>query len=88
MVSAEPVLPGVYRRQDGGFVVRGSAKDPRTGKLTQVFRVLEDETEDGDGVADTGAGSDPRRRSGSDRGMLASLSRIRRAAHGGEDPKR
>lgn len=45
MVSAEPVLPGVYRRQDGGFVVRGSAKDPRTGKLTQVFRVLEDETD-------------------------------------------
>jgi hypothetical protein len=36
MMSASPVLPGVWRRQAGGFVVRGRAKDPRTGKLVNV----------------------------------------------------
>jgi hypothetical protein len=41
-VSAEPILPGVYRRRHGGHVVRGSAKDPNTGRLTEVFRVLAD----------------------------------------------
>ncbi len=41
-MSAEPVLPGVYRRREGGFVVRGSAKDPKTGRLAEVFKVLVD----------------------------------------------
>jgi len=44
-VSSEPILPGVYKRKDGGFVVRGHAKDPRTGKLTEIFKVLPNETD-------------------------------------------
>ena len=41
-VSKEPVLPGVWRRKEGGHVVRGRATDSKTGKQRQVFRVLPD----------------------------------------------
>jgi integrase len=51
-VSKEPVLPGVYRRQEGGFVVRGSVTDPRrvnpkTGKarLREILFTLPTETD-------------------------------------------
>ena len=39
-VSREPVLPGVWRRKEGGHVVRGRATDSKTGKQRQVFRVF------------------------------------------------
>jgi integrase len=41
-VSREPVLPGVWRRKEGGHVVRGRATDSKTGKQRQVFRALPD----------------------------------------------
>ena len=36
-----PVLPGVWRRKDGGFLVRGKVTDPRTGKKHQVLKPLD-----------------------------------------------
>jgi integrase len=51
VVSREPVLPGVYRRQEGGFVVRGYVTDPRrvnpkTGKarVREILLTLPTET--------------------------------------------
>ncbi len=41
-VSTQPVLPGVYKRKDGGYVVRGAAKNPKNGRLKEVFKVLGD----------------------------------------------
>ena len=39
-ICATPELPGVWRRQAGGFRVRGRATDPKTGKLREVNRAL------------------------------------------------
>jgi integrase len=39
-MSAKPVRPGVWRRKEGGFFVRGQATDPRTNKSTDVRKVL------------------------------------------------
>lgn len=36
VIAAEPELPGVWRRQQGGFRVRGRATDPRTAKMREV----------------------------------------------------
>jgi hypothetical protein len=36
VVARDPELPGVWRRQAGGFRVRGRTTDPRTGKLREV----------------------------------------------------
>jgi hypothetical protein len=41
-IAPEPELPGVWKRRDGGFRIRGRAVDPRTGKLREVKRVLAD----------------------------------------------
>lgn len=41
-IAAEPALPGVWRRKDGGFHIRGRAVDPKTGKLRGVNRALPD----------------------------------------------
>ncbi len=38
--AAKPTLPGVWKRRDGGFVIRGEARDPRTGKTKEVHCVL------------------------------------------------
>lgn len=40
-LSAKPVMPGVWRREEGGFLVRGRATDPRTGKQREVMRALD-----------------------------------------------
>ncbi len=40
-ISAKPVLPGVWRRKDGGFLVRGKVTDPRTGRQHQVLKPLD-----------------------------------------------
>lgn len=37
-ISRKPVLPGVWRKKGGGHVVRGRAKDPRTGRLVNFVR--------------------------------------------------
>ncbi len=39
-MAKEKALTGVWRRRDGGFVVRGHVTDPRTGKLTEILRAL------------------------------------------------
>lgn len=41
-IASAPELPGVWRRKDGGFRVRGRAVDGRTGKLREVNRALPD----------------------------------------------
>src|SRR5262245_25037542 len=41
-IAVEPELPGVWRRRDGGYRIRGRALDPRTGKLREVERALPD----------------------------------------------
>jgi len=41
-IAPKPSKPGVWRRKEGGFVVRGRTKDPRTGKLEEVRMVLAD----------------------------------------------
>ena len=38
----EPNMPGVWRRRDGGFRIRGRCVDPRTGTLREVRRALPD----------------------------------------------
>ncbi len=40
VVAAQPDLPGVWRRRDGGFHVRARTTDPRTNKLREVNREL------------------------------------------------
>jgi integrase len=44
-VSKEPVLPGVWRRKEGGHVVRGRATDSKTGKQRDIFRALPEANE-------------------------------------------
>jgi hypothetical protein len=39
-IAAEPEMPGVWRRRDGGFRIRGRTIDPKTGKLREVCRAL------------------------------------------------
>ncbi|MGH7295954.1 MAG: hypothetical protein ACRELB_13520, partial [Polyangiaceae bacterium] len=41
-VHPEPELPGVYKRKEGGFLVRGRVVDPKTGSTRQVVRNLPD----------------------------------------------
>lgn len=40
-ISEKPTLPGVWRRKEGGFLVRGRATDPRTKKQHEVLRALD-----------------------------------------------
>src|SRR4051812_48091526 len=40
-IASEPSKPGVWRRKDGGYLVRGRGVDCRTGKLREVMRVVE-----------------------------------------------
>ena len=35
-IAPKPSKPGVWRRKEGGFLVRGRAVDTRTGKLKEV----------------------------------------------------
>jgi hypothetical protein len=41
-IAAKPVKPGVFRRKEGGFLVRGRVTDPRTGRLKEVRLALDD----------------------------------------------
>ena len=35
-ITPAPVKPGVFRRKEGGFLVRGRTTDRRTGKMKEV----------------------------------------------------
>ena len=35
-IAPAPVKPGVFRRKEGGFLIRGRVTDPRTGKQKEV----------------------------------------------------
>jgi hypothetical protein len=39
-ISTEPALPGVWRRKEGGHVVRARAKEGTTGKQKEIWKVL------------------------------------------------
>jgi integrase len=41
-IAAKPSKPGVWRRKEGGFLIRGRAVDPRTGKKKEVRKILQD----------------------------------------------
>jgi hypothetical protein len=40
-IAPKPVKPGVWRRKDGGFLVRGRAVDRRTGKLREIMKTVD-----------------------------------------------
>jgi len=40
-LTAKTRYPGVLRRKEGGYLIRGRATDPRTGQLKEVRRVIE-----------------------------------------------
>jgi integrase len=40
-IAPKPVKPGVWRRKEGGFLVRGRAVDRRTGKLREVLKTVD-----------------------------------------------
>jgi integrase len=46
-IAPNPIRPGVWRRKEGGFLVRGRSRDPRTGHRIEVRKVYT-ETEDAD----------------------------------------
>ena len=46
-IAERPIRPGVWRRRDGGFLVRGKAMNPRTGRRKEIKKVYLD-TEDPD----------------------------------------
>jgi Phage integrase family. len=39
-IAPRPSLPGVWRRKEGGFFVRGRVLDPRTGKMKEIKKVV------------------------------------------------
>src|ERR1700738_1079702 len=45
-IASKPSKPGVWRRQEGGFVIRARVRDPRTGKDREIRRILPDATAD------------------------------------------
>ncbi len=42
VIAADAEQPGVWRRRDGGFHIRGRTRDPKTGKRREVNRILPD----------------------------------------------
>lgn len=50
-ISEHPVVDGVWRRRDGGFHIRGRARDPKTGRLREIERSLPDCKRDRDAAA-------------------------------------
>jgi hypothetical protein len=36
VIADEPELPGVWRRQEGGYHVRGRTIDPRSGRMREI----------------------------------------------------
>ena len=46
-IAPAPIRPGVWRRREGGFLVRGRARDPRSNRRIEFRKVVTD-TEDPD----------------------------------------
>lgn len=44
-MSVTPVLPGVWRRKAGGHVVRARVVNPKSGRMQEILKVLEDESD-------------------------------------------
>ena len=40
-IAPKPVKPGVWRKKEGGFLVRGRAVDRRTGKLREIMKTVD-----------------------------------------------
>jgi len=51
VIATEPELPGVWRRQAGGFHVHARTLDPRTGKMREVNWALPNVTKARDAFA-------------------------------------
>ncbi len=45
VMSDKPVLPGVWRRKDGGHVVRSRVVSPNSGKQVEILKVLAGESD-------------------------------------------
>jgi hypothetical protein len=45
LMSDKPVLPGVWKRKDGGYVVRARVINPKSGRQVEILRVLAHETD-------------------------------------------
>lgn len=45
-IEEDPVSPGIYRHRDGGYLIRASATDTRTGKLKPIEKRLPEATQD------------------------------------------
>ncbi len=39
-IAPKPLLPGVWRKKDGGFVIRGRVNDPRTNRKREVLKSI------------------------------------------------
>lgn len=50
VIAAKPTLPGVWVRKEGGFVVRARVKNPRSGRVVEIFKVV-DTTDPRDALA-------------------------------------
>ncbi|HZL18583.1 MAG TPA: tyrosine-type recombinase/integrase [Polyangia bacterium] len=46
-IAPKPAKPGVWRRREGGFLVRGRAVDHRTGKLREILKTVNGESASG-----------------------------------------
>lgn len=44
-IDPRPCLPGVFRRKEGGFLVRGRFRDPQTGKRKEIKTTLPEVTD-------------------------------------------
>ena len=42
LIASQPVLPGIWQRKDGGYLVRARAKDGTIGRLKEIFKVMPD----------------------------------------------
>jgi len=40
-IASRPAKPGVWRRKEGGFLIRGRAVDCRTGKMREVLKTVD-----------------------------------------------
>lgn len=45
LMSDKPILPGVWKRKDGGHVVRARVIDPRSGRQVEILKVLAEEND-------------------------------------------
>lgn len=66
VMTEKPVLPGVWKRKDGGHVVRARVISPKSGRQVEIFKVLSEETDPKRALAWLTAERDLVRRGGND----------------------